>query len=483
MPSLSLSLFGTFQIASNDTPVTAIESDKGRALLAYLAVEAGRPHRRATLAALLWPDADRRTARQNLRRALYNLRQAIESDDLASPFFLVSRQDIEFSAHSACRLDVEAFTARLDACQAHAHHRLDDCADCMARLEQAVALYRGDFLAGFSLPDAEPFEEWRLFKQEELHRRAIGALGHLAAYHERRREYEAAGHPLRRQIELEPWREEAHRRLMRVLARSGQRSAALRQYEVCRRSLVEEFGVEPAVETTRLYGRIQTGELEPAVFGDRSARQHFEDVLLSTHADLALVALAGNDAEYALANVQVALERLKADDALALRERVHYAAYRVLLAQGDRGPALDHLRQAEAAMLDLAGTLPPDARERFLQQDQLNGKVRAALDTLTRRVRISLVRQDVPLGRRLTEEDHTEVIWTIYTVEDDGIPEEAERRRHVLQRLLAEAEAQDAVPTDDDLAGALSVSRRTIRRDMGVLTAAGVALPTRRRSR
>jgi len=212
---------------------------------------------------LLWPESPQRKARQNLRRALYNLRQAIEIEGSDTPFLLVSRHDIQFSTDSDHWLDVTAFTDLLDTCQTHPHRRLDACADCVARLQAAVDLYRGDFLAGLSVPDSEAFEGWRFLKQEQIHRQAMNALTHLATYHERRRDYEQAGHYLRRQLELEPWREEAHYHLMRTLILSGQRSAAIQQYETCRHILAEELGVEPAAETTALYEQNRTGEIAP----------------------------------------------------------------------------------------------------------------------------------------------------------------------------------------------------------------------------
>jgi DNA-binding SARP family transcriptional activator len=64
-----------------------------------------------------------------------------------------------------------------------------------------------------------------------------------------------------RLLALEPWREGAHQDLMRLLAGSGQRGAALAQYETCRRVLAEELGVEPGPETTALYERIRDGDL------------------------------------------------------------------------------------------------------------------------------------------------------------------------------------------------------------------------------
>ena len=275
MGRISIFLLGRFQLSLSGASAVAIESDRGRALLAYLALEADRPHSREALAGLLWPDVPDRAARQNLRQALYNLRRALDAaqpdgarrpdQQSADPFLLVNSRDVQFNPTSDYWLDVTAFNALLDACQTHAHRRLDTCANCMRQLGRAVELYRGDFMAGFSLPGSDPFEEWRRFTGEQLHRQVLDALSHLASYHEQRREYEAAARHLGRQLELEPWREEAHRQLMQVLALGGGRSAALQQYEICCRILAEELGAEPALETTALYERIRAGAVQPAL--------------------------------------------------------------------------------------------------------------------------------------------------------------------------------------------------------------------------
>jgi len=94
---------------------------------------------------------------------------------------------------------------------------------------------------------------------------------------------------------------------------------------------------------------------------------------------------------------------------------------------------------------------------------------------------VRLVRADVPLGRKLTDADYRSVAWTVYAPEDDAVARLALRRQQVLRRLLAEAESQGAAPTDDDLAAALRVSRRTVLRDMKLLAASGRSYPTRRR--
>ncbi|MGD9146963.1 MAG: alpha/beta hydrolase, partial [Anaerolineae bacterium] len=60
MARLSICLLGPLQVTLDGKPVTSFESDKVRALLAYLAVEVGQPHRREKLAGLLWPDRPER---------------------------------------------------------------------------------------------------------------------------------------------------------------------------------------------------------------------------------------------------------------------------------------------------------------------------------------------------------------------------------------------------------------------------------------
>ena len=77
MAHLSIRLLGPFQVTLVGEPATGFATDKARALLAYLAVEADRPHRREALAGLLWPDYPERSARTSLRSALANLRQVM----------------------------------------------------------------------------------------------------------------------------------------------------------------------------------------------------------------------------------------------------------------------------------------------------------------------------------------------------------------------------------------------------------------------
>ena len=264
MARLFLSLLGPLDTRLDGEPVI-FATDKAHALLVYLAVESDHPHRRDALAGLLWPDQPQRKARQNLRQALAYIHKVLGAH--SPSLLLVTRETMQFNPNSDYVLDVAQFDALYAACRNHRHRRLETCRPCLHRLEALVALYRGEFLEHFFLADSEAFEEWALFKREWYHLHLIEALALLARYEERRGNVARAREYTQCQVVLEPWREEAHRTLMRLLAAEGQRSAALMQYEKCRRILTEELGVEPTAETTALYAQIRAGHISGALLG------------------------------------------------------------------------------------------------------------------------------------------------------------------------------------------------------------------------
>ncbi|MCE7985040.1 MAG: NACHT domain-containing protein [Caldilinea sp. CFX5] len=266
MEALAITLFGGFAVTVQGEPIAAFESNKVRALLAYLAVEAStagaRPHQRAVLAGLLWPDYPEEMARTNLRHVLRQLRQTLPETAGAAPLLLTTQQTIQINPACPYTLDVARFTHLLAESRRCPQRELAACPACLARYQEAAELYRGDFLAGLSLYDSEPFDEWLVIQREGLHRQALELFFTLATYHAEQGDDEQAQQYVRRQLHLEPWREEAHRQLMRLLAASGQRSAALAQYTQCRKILADELSIEPDAETTALYEQIRSGKLD-----------------------------------------------------------------------------------------------------------------------------------------------------------------------------------------------------------------------------
>jgi DNA-binding SARP family transcriptional activator len=261
MVCLSIALLGTFEVELDRRPVTQFGTEKTRALLAYLAVESARPHHRAALARLLWPDSIESAGRHSLSQALHVLRQALEIDAEAPPFFLTTPQTIQFNPDGDYTLDVAAFEAGVTRYRSIApRHLSPDQAEALAR---AVDLYRGDFLAGHALADSVAFEEWLLSYQTALHLRSMEALTCLASCYGMRGDPGQAARYARRQIELDPLREVGYRQLMRALAQEGQRAQALSQYETCRQVLAQELGIEPSPETVALAREIGAGQTAP----------------------------------------------------------------------------------------------------------------------------------------------------------------------------------------------------------------------------
>ncbi|MCB0090624.1 MAG: NACHT domain-containing protein [Caldilineaceae bacterium] len=126
-------------------------------------------------------------------------------------------------------------------------------------LQELLNLYTGDFMAGFHIQDAPNFERWMLVQRRHFHDVMIYGLQLAAQQHLELGDY-AAGLELNQYLlTSEPWREEAHRQRMILLAASGQRSAALMQYEICCQALEEELDVSPMDETTSLYKQIKSG--------------------------------------------------------------------------------------------------------------------------------------------------------------------------------------------------------------------------------
>ena len=253
MPGLFIRLLGPFQVTLDREPVTAFESDKVRALLAYLVVEAERPHRREKLAGLLWPNLPERKARTNLRVSLSNLRHILGDRDAPAPRLHITRQSIQFCFQQDTWCDVTAFANLLTSPSAYVP---------LAQAERAAALYRGEFMEGFSLPGSAALEEWLLVVRERLARQAYPLLRRLARYYERQGLCRQALTYAQRLVELDPWDERGRRQVMRLLALCGQRNAALLQYKSLVRVLAEELGVEPEDKTTALYRHLRRGEAD-----------------------------------------------------------------------------------------------------------------------------------------------------------------------------------------------------------------------------
>jgi DNA-binding SARP family transcriptional activator len=250
---LRISLLGTLALERGGAalPESIWRSRQERRLLGILLTMRGARAPAERLIEWLWPDAEPSGAATTLRSVVSALRHALEpgaAERASSRYILTRHGGYAWNMDSGAWVDVDAFLMLT----AERETRLDPAA--AEQLEQAIALYRGDYLAD------EPDSAWADRLRELLHERFIGALHELAELRLAAGEHEAAIALARRGLEVDRLREPLYRTLMRAQSRAGDLASALQAYERCRRVLDDELGAPPSEQTRALHSAILRGE-------------------------------------------------------------------------------------------------------------------------------------------------------------------------------------------------------------------------------
>jgi diguanylate cyclase (GGDEF)-like protein len=262
MSTLKLSFLGSFRAELDGRSLSkAFRTEKERALFAYLVVEANRSFTRETLAELFWPDRPNGVARTSLRQALAGIRKALADASSLPPYLLLSDHTLQFNLDKEHSLDVNLFQELFHSSMAHRHESLDDCPMCVARLEEAIQLYRGNFLEDFYQVESLGFREWLTCNREQYFRLLLTGLQYVSSFYETRGDLDTAISYIQRWINFDPLDESARRKLMYLFAASGRRGLALDQYQACVKILSDELGVGPSRETISLHKKIKEGEV------------------------------------------------------------------------------------------------------------------------------------------------------------------------------------------------------------------------------
>ena len=251
---VELRALGTLSIRGPDGSElhSLIAQPKRAALLAYLCVAARHGFRRRdTLLGLFWPESDEAHARAALRKALHGLRRAVGEATI------VSRGEYEVGVDSASIwCDAVAFQDFVDA----------------NRLGEAIAVYQGELLPGFFLSGAPEFERWLERERSRLRHLAARAAERLADHLESEGKVAEAVTAARVAVSLAETDEQALRRLLNLLNKSGDRTGAIATYDAFVREVAANAGVEPSAETRSLVGRIRARNAEPILVDSREAQ-------------------------------------------------------------------------------------------------------------------------------------------------------------------------------------------------------------------
>src|SRR5438309_2523326 len=261
MGRLILKLLGTPEVSHAEQPLT-FQTRKVLALLAYLAVEQG-VHSRDKITALLWPESDEERGKASLRRALAYLRESLDEPShersrdvpLQPPHMLIEHHTLSFNTTSDFELDTHILQTAFTLARRRSS---GDPRTHLVHLQMAASCYRGNFLDGFSLPDAPDFEDWLLLQRESWRRQANTVFDRLSQWQTEAGELENALETTTRWVEYDLLNETAHTRLMQLHSALGDRSAALQAFERCRAVLERELTAEPSSETMMLADRIRS---------------------------------------------------------------------------------------------------------------------------------------------------------------------------------------------------------------------------------
>lgn len=235
---LFLRTFGAPDLLSGSTPLKLRAKDL--ALLAYLRLHPPGAHRRSVLAALLWAENSEQGARHSLTQAVVRLRKVLGAGAIDT-----TRDTVVWTCPLAC-----------DAA------RLEEAAreDRPSLLEP----YEGEFLAGLGLgAGTQSFENWAAARRVDYRDLAADLMDRWGADAERRGDWQAALRFGQREVEIDPYHETGHRRVMRALEALGERNRALLHYAQYAAFVLREMGLAPQSETTALADALRASGAPP----------------------------------------------------------------------------------------------------------------------------------------------------------------------------------------------------------------------------
>jgi DNA-binding SARP family transcriptional activator len=252
---LAIATLGAVDVTLEGRECNGFGTRKTLALLIYLAFSEVAVERE-TLAALFWDDVPEENARASLNVAVSQLRKKLPA------YIVATRETVSLNRDLPLWIDAEAFARRWRAWQEAQGNAPYMTKPALRSLLETLALYQGHFLDTLAISAGAAFEEWVRFERERLQQMVLRALEEAATAYLHRRQYQRGVTLARRLLQFDPLRESSHQLMMLLLARQGQRNAALAHFEECRLLLNTELGVAPGPDIQALYERICTPTIQ-----------------------------------------------------------------------------------------------------------------------------------------------------------------------------------------------------------------------------
>ena len=238
---LQIRLLGQFDVRADGKRVT-IPSRAAQSLFAYLALSAGKTHRREKLAGIFWPETSDEHGRKSLRQELWRIRKAIPAPrDIGSDYLISDEFTVGFDREADYWLDAEEVQKP----------ELD-----LQALISNVSHYHGELLPGF-------YEEWILLERDRIRSVFDARMEQLTDQLVAAQRWSAVQEQSERWLSLGNVPEAAYRALMLSYGARGNIAQVSSVYRRCVADLHEQFDVEPSAETQALYEGLLKGSQAP----------------------------------------------------------------------------------------------------------------------------------------------------------------------------------------------------------------------------
>ncbi len=253
MPTLKGFFLGRVEFLLDKKPITHMVSQKAKALLCYLIMNANQPQNRDKLAGMLWESSSKESARYNLRFTLWSLRKSLDTTAKQQKYFLTPEKNIcQFNAQSDFWIDVFQFydlAERAKTPELPLEERIQF-------LTGASSLYKGEFLEGFYINASTSFDDWIFFQREKAQRTYFEVQKSLSKSFLAKKDYHNAIHALKKLLAVDPLQENIYYELIKLYYISGDRAGAIREYNNCCRVLREELNIKPMNKIIELHKNI-----------------------------------------------------------------------------------------------------------------------------------------------------------------------------------------------------------------------------------
>ena len=255
-PALRARYFGHFEVFCDSEAVPLGRNGKALAILKYLLAYRTRPVSQDQLMGWLWPESSPKKARWSLNSAVHVLRKLLSrrSSPGAENYILLEEGYYRLCPEVRVATDVDEFDARYE--KGRSLEKARRMQEATAEYEEAVELYRGDYLV------EDLYEDWTMVERERLTNAYVDMLSRLALYYLECGHYQRSIRVCYRLLEKDRCHEDSYRLLMRCYMSLGLRGRALHHYRLCEEVLAQEYGTAPSSETRSLYS---------SLLGDESA--------------------------------------------------------------------------------------------------------------------------------------------------------------------------------------------------------------------